>query len=61
MGILSKDQWDKSMISGTGKVGDSMTLFEGSNNDGNMQAAPGSTEGLGTSEMCVQQCEKQAG
>lgn len=26
-----------------------------------MQAAPGSTEGLGTSEMCVQQCEKKAG
>lgn len=41
------------MISGTGKVGDSMTLFEGSNNDGNIQAAPGSTEDLGIHMQCV--------
>lgn len=36
------------MISGTGKVEDSMTLFRDGNNNGNIQAAPGSTEVLGT-------------
>lgn len=32
---------------------DVMTLFEGSNNNGNIQTAPGSTEGLGTQLKCV--------
>lgn len=41
------------MISGTGKVGDSMALFDGDNNNANIQAAPGSSVVLGTHLRCV--------